>query len=370
MKIQLTKTKTIEWTPPWEKTTLEVSDVVGIELESGNPDGCPAVRIQRRKDGLAVVAAGFIPPPPVPMPTDWNELGEPANWQLPSAFRAEHAAIAINSPDSYTRQTALSAIRETAATDGIEEGVASSKDGVRCSFRAMADGSSAMQAGLPEYQALWISRLFGERRRPIMSSAQTAISATLSALTAQPGFCEGGDEFVVFVFETAIFLAAYRDGLPLLFRDCPGVEGTSAMREAVKRAFGIDDAMVETVFSNNGIIDTRPAIAPLLLPIVSQIEFSIDYLKNRLGSSVRRLIVVGEPAGCAAFKRAASERISLPVHSPGVFEGLALPTRSVEWKERCCTGDAQLAFMTAVGAALSVLEEAKAEEAKAEEAKA
>jgi len=352
VKIQLSKTKTIDWVAPWEKTSAVLTDVVGVELASGNPAGCPAVRLQRRKDGLALAAVGFVPPPDGELPTSWDDLGKQPKWSLPSAFRAEHAALTINSVDAFTRQTTVASLVDARAQDGI----ASSKDGVRSVFAKMADEASVLLAGMPEYQALWLNRLLPEGRKPTAVSLQTTGCTLLASLAAQPDFCRESDEACVFVTQSATCIAGFRDGIPLLFRECSGAAGAAAMREAVKSSLGIDDTMIDTVFSSNGIIDTRPALDPLLTPVVAQIELSLDYLKSRLGAHLQRLFLMGDAAGCKALKATAGNQLSLPFHTPNAFEGLELPAKSVGWKDQYCTGDTPQVFLAALGAALAALE--------------
>jgi len=334
-----------------------VGDVVGIELNSGNPEGCPAVRLQRRKNAVCLTAVGFVAEPSSGLPSSWEDLRKQPRLSLPSAFRADCAALAINSPDAFTRQTAADPFLANLAVN--PEGVALSKDGVRSVFRLMADESSVLQASLPEYQVLWLNRLLPEGHRPTAASVQTTPSSLLASLTAQPHFCEESDEMAIFVSDAAISIAGFRKGLPLLFRECPGAAGAAAMREAVKTTLGLDDTMLETVFASNGIIDTRPALEPLLTPVLSQIDLSIDYLKSRLGAEPKRIFLMGSSIGCDALKRVIGERISLPLETPNAFDGIELPARSSDWKDRYCVGEAPTTFLPALGAALAVMEGTK-----------
>jgi len=357
VKIQISKTKSFEWTPPWERVNTTVDDVVGIELNSGNPQGCPAVRLQRHKDAIGVVAVGFVDEPRGALPSSWDELGRQPRLSISSRFRADCAALSINSPDAFTRQTAAEPF--LAHLEESPEGVALSKDGSRSVFRRMADESSVLQASLPEYQVLWLNRLLPEGHRPTVVSVQTTASTLLACLARQPHFCEESDEAAIFVSASSITLAGFRKGMPLLFRECPGAAGVAAMREAVKTKLSLDDAMVETVFANNGIIDTRPALEPLLTPVVSQIELSLDYLKSRLGAEPRRLFLMGNAVGCNALRHAIGDRLSLPLESPNPFDGLVLPARASDWKGQYCVGETPALFLSALGAALAVMEGAK-----------
>jgi len=314
------------------------------------------VRLQRRRDSLCVTAVGFVAEPGKPLPTSWDELGNQPSWSLPSAFRADCAALAVNSSEAFTRQTTAETFQTGQAP--ASEGVATSRDGTRSVTRKMADTGSVLQASIPEYQALWINRLLPEGRRPTAVSVQTTPSALLCSLAAQPGFCADGDEVAVFVTRTAIFLAGFRNGIPLLFRECPGAAGVAAMREAVRATFGLEESMLDTVFSNNGIIDTRPALDPLLSPVLSQLDLSLDYLKSRLGSVPNRIFLMGDAVGCGALRRILGERLAVPVVEANPFDGLELPAKPVSWKEKYCVGDSPCVFLTALGAALAVLEEA------------
>jgi len=357
VKIQLTKTKTIEWKAPWEKGVASIGDVVGIELCSGHPSGAPAVRLSVGKGGISVTSVGFVPEPRGQLPSNWDELGNQPKWSIPSAFRAESAALTINSVDSTTRQTA--ADPKLLQSAERPEGVAASKDGVRSVFRRMADESSVLTASLPEYQALWLNRLLPEGRRPTAVSVQTVKCSLLCSLAAQPGFCEQDDEAAVFVTQSEICIAGFRKGLPLLIRECPGIAGAAAMRDAIKQLLGLDESMLDTVFASNSIIDTRPALEPLLSPAITQIELSLDYLKSRLGADPKRIFLMGNVAGCAALKRVIDNQIPVPIVTPNPFDGLVLPTKSVGWKEKYCVGELPQTFLAALGAALAVLEGAK-----------
>jgi len=354
--IQVTKTTSIEWVAPWEKSGPQANDVVGIELDVDRPEGCPAVRLKRHQGKLSLAAVGFLPPPPGELPDSWEKLTEPTGWVLPSLFRAKQAALTCCPPLSFTRQTAAS---PSTGGSAAVEGLPSSNDGLRTVFRKMADEASVLTAAMPDCQVYWMAHLIPSSRRPAVRSIQTSPCALLSSLTAQPGFCEKDDEAALFITQKAIYFAGFRKGIPLLFRECPGVAGVAGMRQTVKTELGLDDTMLNTVLSCDGIIDVRPVLLPLLSSVLSQVEISLDYLKSRMGANVRRMFLMGDATGCALFRHVLDGRFSLPLETPNPFDGLEPPMKATPWKNDYCMGDVSQTFLTALGAALSVMKEAK-----------
>ena len=104
MKLQLTKTKTVEI----DFSRLgggrkRLSDVTGVVLNGSDARGCPAVRLVHKKGGWHVAAAGFVPSPLESLPESWDEANKSQmSWSLPQAFQAPSAAFAVNSPHAFT----------------------------------------------------------------------------------------------------------------------------------------------------------------------------------------------------------------------------------------------------------------------------
>ncbi len=73
MKIQLTKTKTIEIGGKRKSTARSKVDLTGVELFSGESRGAPAIRLMRRKEDWHILAAGFVPPPNGELPQRWED---------------------------------------------------------------------------------------------------------------------------------------------------------------------------------------------------------------------------------------------------------------------------------------------------------
>ena len=397
MKLQLTKDKTIDVKMPWEKSTAggsssrrggRLSDVTGILLEGGDPRGCPAVRLQRRKDGFHLLAAGFVPPPAGTLPTSWEESKYCPDWSLPPAFQSPQAALAVLSPDLFIRQTtadALAAEGKAAASSSAEPAkkklgvrrapaaaqekekpaapkaaaptpfVPVSRDGSRFVTAPLDEAPFILQTGLPEYQVLWLSRLLPEGRRPTACSVQTAPAAMLSALHEQPDFVSaGGTAMAVFVTRTSVYFAAYRKGALLLFRECPGAAGFEVMRELVKTGLGVTDELVDSILEDT-LIDPRPALEPLVRPVLQQLQLSLDYLAQRHDLHVDKVFLMGLPAGAGYWSSFAQETIGVPFVAPDVFDGLGRPAKGGTFPADL-TPPASQAFLLALGAARAAME--------------
>ena len=396
MKLQLTKDKTIDVKMPWEKSAAGgsfgrrgPSDVTGVFLDPSNPRGCPAVRLQRKKGAVHVVAAGLVPPPEGKLPTSWDDLHEQAKWSLPHAFQAPQAALAVSSPGMFIRQTTVDALM---ADEQAQESSAAAASGKKkLGVRRNADSAPAqekkkvkmteapvpyvpvsnggnrfvtapldektfiLQAGLPEYQVLWLSRLLPEGHRPTACSVQVEPSALLASILQQPDFVAAdGTAVAVFVTRTTIYFAAYRKGSLLLFRECPGALGYEVMRELVKSGLSVTDDLVESILENS-LIDPRPALEPLVSPVLQQLQLSLDYLAQRYDVHVDRVFLMGLSAGARYWSSFAEETIGVPFVSPGAFDGFGDVAKGAQMPEGLTPGSSQR-YLAALGAARAAME--------------
>ena len=390
MKLQLTKTKTITI----GEGRRALSDVTGVVLNTGDARGCPAVRLVHRKNGWSVAAAGFVPSPVDALPASWDEANKAQTpWSLPAAFQAPNAALAVLSPNMFTRQTtpdvltadlvqtapkvsatppprklgvrrlekkpAAPAAKQTegAAEKGIDvkPGVPTQASGVRYVTQPLAEKPFVIQAGMPEYQVVWLSRLLPEGRRPTAASIQTLPSALLASICEQPAFnATGGTAFAIYVMRNSVYLAGYKDGQLLLFRSCPGVAGWEMLREGLKLRLGLDEEMVDEIL-DDALIDPRSAMEPFVRPVLQQLEISLDYLQNRHNLRIDKVFIMGLPSGARYWSQMAEEAIHMPLVAPSVFEGLALPPKDRELVE--LTPSKSQAFLAALGAARAAMEE-------------
>jgi len=389
MKLQLTKDKTIDVKMPWEKSgggapggrKAGLSDVVGVSLFDGDPRGCPAVRLVRKKGGVQLVAAGFVPPPAVSPPSSWDESKIQPAWELPAAYQASQAALAVTSQDMFVRQTTIDALTAAPAAPvavekkkklGVKRGgeekkaeakpaaaapqpfVPVSRDGLRFVTAPMGDEAFVLQTGLPEFQVLWLSRLLPEGRRPTACSLQVCPAALLNSLCLQPEFkADDGTAVAVFVSRSAVYFAGYRKGRLVLFRECPDVAGYDVMRELVKSGLGVGDDIVDSILEDT-LIDPRPALEPLVRPVLQQLKLSLDYLAQRHDVHVDKMFLMGLPSGAMYWNQFAQETLGRPFLLPSVFEGMAMPTKAGAVPEMKAN-DSQV-FLAAAGAAVAAME--------------
>ena len=398
MQIQLTKTKTIEINLPFgggggsgggKSRRRGPSDVVGVEFGSGDPRGCPAVRLTRKKGHLHVYAAGFVKPPEGAIPQSWEELSNQATWSLPVDYQAPGAALAVSTADMFLRQTtpdALTANSMSAPKIALEQpgrkklglkslksesapavaagpagktpappsGVATSSNGTRFVVQPLADESFIVESGMPEYQVLWLSRLLPEGKRPTAVSVQTYNAALLSSVLNQPEFVEAdGNALVLFMTRDSVFFAGYQEGRLLLLRECPGAQGHLFIRETVKKRLGLDEEMVDSVL-NESLIDPTPVLEPFARPILQQLEISMDYLSRRHALHVDRVFLLGLPSGAQYWSRMSEDALKVPLVTPSAFAGLEMPAKGNRVPEMD-EAKSQV-FLGAIGAAVAAME--------------
>ena len=387
MEIQLTKTKTI--TIGGGTKARRKADIVGVDLFNGDARGCPAVRLIEKK-GAIQVTAGFVPPPTEPLPDSWEKATKTPAWSLPAPFQAPQAALAVTSPDMFYTQTTLDAFKSDFAAGGHRETEAAkpkiskigiirkpakpkaekpaketkpeakktddaaivpgeplSNGGTRFVMKPMEKSEGfVMEAHLPEYQVLWLSRLLPEGRRPTAVSIQLRPAALAASVTRLPEFtAAGGSTLAMFVGEEAVSIAGYKEGDLVLWRNCRGVPGWKAIREGVKRGLDLSDDMVEGVLED-ALIDPRPVLEPIVAPLVEELAISRDYLVGKLSLKPESVLAVGLPAGAKYLSAIAEERAQLKVVKPEIFGGLS--AGAVE---------DPAAFLGALGAALAVIGE-------------
>lgn len=353
MKIQLTKDKVIEIGKPSTggkpavKKAVGLQDIVGVELFSGDSRGCPAVRLGFRKGVWSVLASGFVKPPDGVLPSSWEEASKHPTWAMPVEFQSPHAALAVNSPDMFIRQS---------SAEAENPGVPGSKDGTRFVSIAMGDKASSIECGIPEYQALWLSRLLPEGKRPTAVSVQLVPAALLSAIRRQPEFIEAdGTAFAVFVTRSSVFFAGYNEGGLVLFRQCPGTGGWVSMRESVKVGLGLDDEIVDSVLDDS-LIDPRPVLEPFVKPILSQLELSLDYLSSRHSLKITKVFLMGLISGAHYWSQISADVLRLPLATPSVFEGFHMPQSKGKGAQVEMTASQSQAYLGAFGAALAAME--------------
>ena len=390
MKLQLTKTKTIELSFGKGKDggkRSKSADIVGVELFSGDARGVPAVRIARKKSTWHLMSAGFVKEPAGELPEKWEEVSRRSTWELPAAFQSPHAAIAVNSRLSiFSQSTADTILQDMAhgvpsgevassaqsaaggkrlalrrggeqsgntahAAGGAvpqslpAQGVPTATNGMRFTVKPMAEDGRLLEAALPEFQVLWLARLLPEGHRPTTSSIQPVEASLMASVLAQPAFAESdGNALVMFMLADRVVFAGYKGGMPVLWRRCPAHGGHVAMVNAVKRGLGLDDEMVKSVLEDT-LIDPRGVLEPFLGPIFGELELSRAYLVDKHDMKIDRVMAMGIPLGAEHVCAFARDSFKIEMLQPGVFDGLQPPPKgevAADW-----------AFLPALGAALA-----------------
>lgn len=396
MKIQLTKDKAIDISIPGlgggGKGKVSKADLVGVELFLDDEEGCPAVRLIRRKNAWHLAAFGYVKAPDGELPQRWEDTPKQPTWELPREFQAPVAAIAVNSDmGSFGQASADAIVQEmihgTVHTDapassdsgkkrfGIKRapgasapkaadpqpqrtpgrvpefpaaGVPVSENGRRFAVRPSAEEGFHFAVSLPEFQSLWLGRLLPEGRRPTAGSIQISNAALMASVLAQPEYIAAkGSVLAIFVRDSALFIAGYKDGMPVLWRRCPGDCGYNAMCTALKKTLGIERDLIESVLADS-LIDPKPALEPFLHPIMEQLELARAYLASKHAMNIEKVLLMGLPAGAEHWQRCAEETLKLHIVAPAPFEGMTVD-KGVEIKN-------PHRHLVALGAALAASE--------------
>lgn len=368
VKIQLTATKSIEINLPGGGAK-SASDITGVELFSPDVEGCRAVRLVYKKKAWHLAAADIIKAPDGEFPTCWEDTPHQPSWEMPRAFQAPHAAIAVHSGMSTFAQSTPDAVvqdmmaglsaapaagaaaqsdpgkkrfgikRDTAAAPKSAPASASpsarkpsfpnpgecvSENGRRFVTRPMVEPGFHLCATLPEFQTLWLSRLLPEGKRPTASSIQVAESSMMASVFLQPEFrAANGNALVIFALRDAFFFAGYKDGEPVLWLKCPSVAGTDAMRAAVIKTLGVGEDLVDSIL-NESLIDPRPALEPFSRPVLAQLELSLAYLASKHSLKFDKAFLMGMGPGAAHWSTYAEESLKLKLIAPDAFDGLVV----------------------------------------------
>lgn len=394
VKIQLTKDKTIDINFPGlgggGGSSKAKSDLIGVELFSDATEGCPAVRLYRKKNTWHLGAAAYVKPPEGEMPESWDMISKQPKWEMPRDFQAPCAALAVNSAMGSFGQasteaiiqemmhgTALVSEPDTAIAepgkrrlglktskpatpkpaqpatparrpDFPEDGVPVSENGRRFVVRPFAEEDFHLCASLPEFQSLWLGRLLPEGKRPTASSIQLAESALMASVLAQPEFIAAkGSMLVIFVRNERIYFAGYKNGEPVLWRRCPNTRGYLAMREAVKMTLCVDEELIDSVLEES-LIDPRPALEPFIHPVLEQLDLARAYLSGKHQMNVDKVMLVGLPCGAEHWRHYAEEALKIQIVTAKPFDGIQI--------DKGIDINHPTEFLVALGAALAASE--------------
>ena len=320
------------------------TDVVGLELGAGHPDGVPAVRLRKRDDKTELVAAGFLDLPGLLPESDETAPEDAPLWSLPPPFHAPHAALAVTSSLSYLRH----------ASGAGEESLNSRPFAYRTLSRSLDADLPPLEAGLPEFQAAWAAHLLPEGRTPTACSLQLSPAAAINGFMAAPQFRTlSGTAVVLFVFSDLTALVAFHNAKLVLYREHP--IGYSHVRHAITNQMHIETALADSVLQDT-FIDPIPMIEPVLKALFRQVEISSDYLLRRRDCLTQQFFVCGLPSGANYWSAIFTRMLNMPLSVFDPFACLDVPQRATQVIPDDLAAAAPF-LMTALGAAQAVLED-------------
>ncbi len=312
------------------------TDVVGLEIGAGHPEGVPAVRLRLRANRKTeLVAAGFLPL--TDRLPETAAAAEPVIWTLPKPFQAPYAALAVSS--------SLASLRHAG-------GAGDERADCRTASLTFGADIPPLTASLPEFQAAWAARLLPEGRAPTACSLQVASAAAVNGFSLSPHFATLTETTVVlFVFANHTALAAFSGGKLALYREHP--LGFRLVRAAISRAMHIEDNLVDAVIQE-ALVDATPIIEPVLKPLFRQVEMLADYLLRRRNCTTLRFSLCGLPAGMRLWGDLFTRALNYPLTPFHPFDGLLKAQRPGPLPADIAAAEPFL--MTALGAARAVLE--------------
>ena len=261
------------------------TDMVGIELGSGNRGGTPAVRIRRGSGGAFELAAAAMLPFDSALPGAGAVAPKGAGWVLPKAFHAPSAAFAVTSDDALLRQAS-----------GVDEAMADKeKARFRTQLHAEEGDSLPFVAAVPDAVASWAARLLPEGRRPTAVSIQVADMARLNAFAVSPSFSKtNGTALLLIAGASSTALAIFHEYAPVLYRKHS--IGSRDVLEAVCRKMNLDEGTARDIL-NDTLVDPTAVIEPVLGPLFRQAEMSADYAVRMKGCFIDNFFLCGLETG-------------------------------------------------------------------------
>lgn len=341
MKIQITATKSVEWDPLAlfrRKGGGAVREVTGVEIGSGDPRGCPAVRLVRVSGGYRLKAFGFVSAP---------AFGKP--WSLPSEFRAPSAAIAVNDASAYSRQVTVEAGDKTDAT-------LQSVDGSRTASVAF-DSNTRLSVGLREETAEAVAKLLPEGARPTAVSIQIAQMALLAALPVMADFnAEDDAQLALVVGEDSVRVIGCRKGVLTLLRTCSDTVGSRMLRRMVCESFGLDEQTCDEML-DAGVVSPGENYSETIRPFLRQLVIAREYLLRGVDNGkIGAVRVFGLRSGIGFWNSLSQTEFDIPLATASVFCGLRADGRVAEAVKQLSPGDSQI-YLAALGAAIAALED-------------
>lgn len=345
MKIQISSTKSVDvdFGALLKPRAVALKDVVGLEVGTGDPRGCPAVRVVRAGESWRVTAVGFVPEP-APYRADG---GHPAKWTLPKAFRAPAAAIAVNDGSAYVHQSPV-ATGERVATEIRLAG------GIRETSVPLGR-DSRIDAGLSDGVVQWARELLPEGAKPTTASVQVASLASVAALKASREWTEKPDvQLAMILGRGQTRVVGFRKGALALLRTCSDSIGAAEIANAAYESLALDAKTADELM-DEGVVSPGAGFADMVRPFIRQLGVSRDYLTAGDASLKVTSRLYGVKSGAAIWDSISRGEIGQPLTSGGAFDGLRVDAKAEAVIAECGERGADV-FLGALGAALTALE--------------
>lgn len=307
--------------------------------------GHPAVRIAMKGDRPVVRAVAFVKNASLSYPQSWKDLSNVSPWTITGAMQTPYIAFAIQA-----KLATLTLRAQTEKKDAPKGPI--SKDGLRKQTFTFESNPIELTASIPEYIAMWFTKLFPDGRRPVAASLQVAQAASLNLLAGTPAFKEaGGTAIALYVFEHTSAIVGYKSGELVLYREYP--LGNQELISGVKSQMQVDDDITREILTG-AEIDLSTVLIPLLKPLFRQVELSANYLATRAQAPVQTFFLYGVSQGVHHWQQAFVDDQYHPLQVGSVLASVDLDS-DVDSQFRQWPAHYEHLFMSAIGAALATL---------------
>jgi Tfp pilus assembly PilM family ATPase len=329
-------------------TRRSPSEIVAVDLATAGPK---AVRMRKTKDGLTVVAAGFLEAAALS-----GQEGRDARLVLPKQFQTNYVAFTISGENAVVRilnvpgQTDVTQIPAEQIREHVGLGEEYRIGFVMASPARGKQEAKVLVVGIPEQEAAAIVKMVPVGP-PAPFSIEVAGLATLTCFLKGPG-TQYAQEAVGVIESGArvTFMALFNKGVLALVRKFDF--GSESLLGKVQQQLGVDRDTAQGIISD-GSFDISQPVHEVMDPFLRQLSISKDFVERREDCRIGHLHVSGGASLSRYWMDEIGNASGVEVIRWNPFEGLIMGPSALPVE----LGGQETRFTSSVGACLGVFSE-------------